>query len=317
MNMPAGEPSYEIECRCGATLRGRRLAQTQIVSCTSCRRPVFILPTSPLPPDLLGSLAGGTAPEMPALKLAPHLRFWFGPMAAALVALSIVGVIIAAIVQRHRSNGSTGLSESAARWQWNARFEAAQAASNEGAYRTAANELAAAAALLQRFPDLAAGAPLRDFRRMRRQVDLLADLLPESIEEIMRHAIGQSAAEWQAIFRQRYAGQAVILDARVWRDSGGQFHVDYQLEAGGLPGEWDVQGLALLHRLPLQTPQRLFIGLRLADVSRTSRDAWAVRPQPDSGVLFTDETLLNGLSIAIDGELRDLLRRQAGWKADE
>jgi hypothetical protein len=109
----------------------------------------------------------------------------------------------------------------------------------------------------------------------------------------------------------------VIIDARLFRDSNGRYHIDYQLEAGGVAGEWDLQNLALLQRLPLQQPQRVFLGVRLADVSRTSRDRWTVRPAPNSGVLFTDPTLLAGLSLAVDHELATIIRRQAAWGADE
>jgi hypothetical protein len=298
-------------------LRGQRLADSQRVLCTGCGRPVFVLPLSPLPPELLGSLAGGTAPEFPALKLAGPGRFWVGPTVAAVVALAIVGVVIASIVHKYRpSNGSgiAGLSVSA---QWQARLEAANSAASEGAYRMAANELDAAASLRERFPFVASNDDYRSFRRTHRQVALLADLLPESLEEIVRHSLGQPDKEWQAVFRDRYAGRAIILDARFFVDASNRIVVDYQLEAGGLPGEWDIQSLALLARLPLKTPQRLLIGVRLAEVARTSRDGWSVRPQPESGVLLTDESLLSGLSIVVDSELREVLRRQAEWKADD
>jgi len=315
--MATTEPRYEIECRCGAVVRGQRLAASQSVACTGCGRPVYVLPMSPLPPELLGSLAGGTAPEFPALKLAGPTRFWVGPSVAAVVALAIVGVVIASIVHRYRlSNGSgtSGLSVSA---QWQARLEAANSAVSEGAYRMAANELDAAASLRDRFPFVASNEDYRSFRRTHRQVALLADLLPESVEEIVRHSLGQPDKEWQAVFRERYAGRAIILDARFFVDASNRIVVDYQLEAGGLTGEWDIQSLALLAKLPLKTPQRLLIGVRLAEIARTSRDGWSVRPQPESGVLLTDESLLAGLSIVVDSELREVLRRQAEWKADD
>jgi hypothetical protein len=317
--MPVAELNYEIECRCGAAVRGQRLAVSQALPCPACGRPVFILPMSPLPAELLGSLAGGTAPEYPALKLAGLRRFWLGPLAAGLAALAVVGVVIASIVSKYRPtvDGSPRLAGMSASAQWQARLEAAQSAVSDGAYRIAANELDAAASLRERFPFVASNEDFREFRRRHRQVALLADLTPESIEEIMRHSLGQPDKEWQAVFRERYAGKAVILDARFFREISGRFHVDYQLEAAGLTGEWDVQSLALLERLSLQSPQRLLIGMRLAEVVRTSRDAWAVRPQPDSGVLFTDESLLGGLSIMIDSELREVLRRQAEYKADD
>jgi hypothetical protein len=317
--MPPGEPIYAIDCRCGAILRGRRLAESQILPCTACGQPIFVLPFSPLPPELLGSLANGTTPEFAALKPSAPLRFWIGPAVGAILALAVVSAVVASIVSKYRTGpvGEFRLSSRAAGEQWKQRVDAAQAAIGEGAYRIANNELGSAEALLNQFPDVADREALRGFRRTRRQVAVLADLLPESVEEIMRHALGQSDPEWQAVFRDRYAGRSVILDTRVFRDHSGQFHVDYRLDVAGLSGSWDLQGLKLLERLPLQQPQRLFFAMRLADVSRVSRNGWAVRPQPDSGVLLTDESLLSGLSIAVDPELRQVLHRQAKWEHDD
>jgi hypothetical protein len=315
--MLAVEPTYEIECRCGTMLRGRRMAQSQTVPCPSCGKPVFVFPTSPLPQEMLGSLASGTAPDHPALRLTGAVKFWLGPAIAGGLALIVVGIVITTIVQRHRANASGGLVTSGTpTQQWDARLEAAKAAIADGAYRTAATELDAAAIVRDRFPSVANDSDYRSFRRMHRQVAVLADLSPESVEEIMRHALGQSDKEWQAVFRERYAGKAIILDAPFFFNASGRLVIDYQLEAGGLHGEWDLQSLALLSRLPLKTPQRLFIGFRLSDISRTGRDTWSVRPQADSGVLFSDESVLGGLSITIDGELRGVLRRQAGWEDD-
>jgi hypothetical protein len=317
--MPPGEPTYAIDCRCGAVARGRRLAESQIVACTACGQPVFVLPISPLPAELLGSLATGTAPEFAALKPSAPIRFWVGPAAGAILALVVVGAVVASIVNKYRTGppGEFRLSSRAAGEQWKQRVEAAQSAIAEGAYRTALGELNSAAALQERFPDVADREAIRCFRRTQRQVAVLADLLPESVEEIMRHALGQSDPEWQAVFRDRYAGRSVILDSRVFRDHSGQFHVDYRLEVAGLSGNWDLQGLTLLQRLPLQQPQRLFIAMRLAEISRVGRNGWAVRPQPNSGVLIIDESLLSGLSIAVDPELRHVLRRQAQWEHED
>lgn len=316
--MPLAETRFEIDCHCGARVEGVRLAQAQTVTCPSCARSMFVLPSSPLPGELLGSLAGGTAPDHAAMRLSPSTKFWFGPAAAGLAALVIVGVVIASIVNRYRpaKNGVATAKSPSPREEYQQKMESAKAAIAEGAYRTAANDLLVAAELRERFAFIAEIDDAKTFRSMHRQVALLADLSPESVEEIVRHSLGLPDKEWQAIFAERYLGKSVLLDARFFLDAAGRYHVDYQLDVGGMAGEWDVQALALLHRLPLKTPQRLLIGFRLAEIARTGRDGWAVRPQPDSGVLFADESLLSGLSIAIDGPLREVLQRQARWEAD-
>jgi hypothetical protein len=314
--MPFGEAKFEIDCLCGAKVAGARLAHGQTVQCASCGRAVYAFPTSPLPAGMLGSLAGGTAPDQLALQFPQSTRFWLGPAAAGLIAFAIVGVVIASIVQRYRPATNEATVGLPPREEYQRRLDAANAAIAEGAYRTATNELDAAAALRSRFALVSENEDERTLRAQHRQVSLLADLSPESVEEIMRHSLGQPDREWQAVFAERYLGKSAILDARFFLDAAGRFHIDYQLDCAGLPGEWDVQSLALLHRLPLKTPQRLFIGFRLAEIARTGREGWAVRPQPDSGVLFINESLLGGLSIPIDGQLREVLQRQARWEAD-
>jgi hypothetical protein len=316
--MPLRVANFEIDCLCGVKVAGARFAHGQTVQCPSCSRPLYVFPESPLPTELLGSLAGGTAPDHPALRFQQATRFWLGPAAAGLIALAIVGVVIASIVQRYRpaKTGNGATMRLPPQEEFKQRLEAAKTAIAEGAYRTATNELDAAATLRSRFKFVSEDEDERTLRAHHRQVALLADLSPESVEEIMRHSLGQPDREWQSVFAERYLGKSLILDARFFLDAAGRYHVDYQLDCAGLPGEWDLQSLALLHRLPLKTPQRLFIGFRLAEIARTTREGWAVRPQPDSGVLFTDESLLGGLSIPIDGQLRDVLQRQARWEAD-
>src|SRR5437763_16533312 len=277
-------PTFAVACACGATARGPRTARSQVVPCPGCAKPLFVFPIPPLPPDLVGRGAPGTAPEHAALRLPPRVRFWLVPAAAALLALAAVGVVIASIVRSHRAGAEPALTEGKARELLDARLEAANAALGEGAYRTACQDLDAARGLHGRFPRLLEPDQLRRLARRVRQAALPADLLPEALGEIMRHALGQSDREWQAVFRERYAGRAVVLDARVYRDAAGRFLIDYQLDASGLAGEWDVQALQIFQRLPLAQPQRLLFGVRLADVGRTARDRWAVRPLPDSGL---------------------------------
>ena len=47
-----------------------------------------------------------------------------------------------------------------------------------------------------------------------------------------------------------------------------------------------------------------------------ARDRWTVIPEPDSGVLVTDPLVLTGLSVPVDDDLTELMRRQAKWDSD-
>lgn len=308
---------FEIECRCGAIARGSRLAQSQTVVCAQCGQRLFVFPASPFQSAASSSAMIDTTPEHPVLAAPTPVRFWLGPAAAAVGALVVVGVVIGALVRWNRPVDSPSLSASIAESTDLARhYEAARTAIAEGAYRTAAMHLNAIQRLRPQFPRAILPESDGAIERLRRQLALLADLSSESIEEIMRHSIGQSDAEWQAVFRDRYAGRAVILDARMFRDAGGRIHIDYQLDSSGLAGEWDVQNCALFHRLPIQQPQRVVVGLRLAGITRSGRDRWVVRPSPDDAVLLTDRSLLAGLSIAADNEFVEVLRKQSEWDVD-
>src|SRR5207302_539254 len=83
-----------------------------------------------------------------------------------------------------------------------------------GSYRTALRELDAAGELHVRFPRQLEPDKARELTRWRPQVALLADLLAESVNEIVRHSIGLADREWDAVFRERYAGRSLLLDAR-------------------------------------------------------------------------------------------------------
>jgi hypothetical protein len=310
---PAAPPPFAVECACGTVVRGARSPKPQVLTCAGCGKPVFVFPAA-------ASVFGPAAAAAPMPAWAGRLRFWLPPAAAAVLALAVVGMVIAAIVRGHRPapGVATGaeVSEARAAILLTDRHNAAHAALEEGSYRLALRELDAARDLLARHPRAVDPERANQLRRWRRQADLLADLLPESVSDIVRHSVGRADREWDAVFRERYAGKSLVLDARVFRDAAGHVHVDYQLEAAGGVGEWDFDQLKLLDGLPLQQPQRLMFGFRLRAVRRLARDRWTVVPEPDSGVLLTDPVVLTGLSVPADDELSEVLRRQAAWVTD-
>jgi hypothetical protein len=310
--MPPAPPTFAIECACGAWARGYRQPRPQVLTCAGCRAPVFVYPAA--------ASMFGPAPPPPASDWPALMRFWLPPVAAAVLALAVVGVVIAAIVRSHRpvteTDSGPDVSETRAAMLLNDRFAAAKAALEEGSYRLARDEIDAARRLIGGYPNAIDSDRGRQLARWRRQADLLADLLPESVAEIVRFSVGRADKEWESIFRERYAGRTVVLDARVFRDATGHVQADYRLEAAGAAGAWDLDKLRLLEPLPLQQPQRLVFGFRLRGIRRLARDNWAVVPDPNSGVFLTDPIVLTGLSVPADNELIDVLRRQAQWDPD-
>lgn len=311
--------TFAVECPCGGIARGERRAQPQLAPCPTCGKALFVFPVSPALPALLENVSPSALqrvrlPKLP--DLSPRVRFWFAPSAAAVLGLVAVGFVIASIVRGTRAEDRRPMTAARAATELadaEARFSDL---CERGSYHVAAEEMKAAYDLWRRFPRALPDDRARLLRRRARQAALVADLSPESLGEIVRHAAGLDAREWQIVFDRRYRNKGVILDAQVTRLSGGRYAVDYQLDDDGLAGEWDFEELALVKALNLAKAERLILGLRLAAVERIGRDRWVVRPQPDGGVLFTEPLLFAQLSVPVDDALRERLRTQAEWDAD-
>jgi hypothetical protein len=194
---------------------------------------------------------------------------------------------------------------------------AGQEALARGNFRRAADELDAARILLEQHSGSAGAAETRRVAQLQRQAALLADLMSESLGEILQRAAGQQEEEWQAQFERRYQGRAVVFDADVARAAGGHFTLDYQVRAGPEPARVDVSDLKLLAALPRERPPRLLFGARLAAVRREPGGTWVVQFDPDSGVLLTDlDAVTACCPPPIDEATAALVKRQSGWLAE-
>lgn len=304
---------YHLDCPCGSTVEGERQPHGQVVHCPQCGRAMQVFPASPLP------FAGRVPKEEPPPVRSPagprRLRFWLLPgLAAAGTLALVVGLTVWLL---HRPGGAPVASEQTeeqAREQFASFLAHAKRSAGEGAYHSASRELSEALRLCDLFPQLSPASVVK-LRGELWQTKLLADLSGESLQEIVRHAIGLGDAEWKIIFEERYANKAVVFDVRIDPNTGGVPRIDYVLEAADTAVELDTGSLDLWQHLPLRQPTRCLFGARLADVTRDG-GRWAVRFRPGSGVLFTDPDLLGGLSFAVDDELRGVLRRQSEWAAD-
>lgn len=314
---PAGAPvPYEITCTCGQQASGYRQPRHQVVRCRACNREFFVLPQSPLPP-VTGVLTNGQ-PAAPPVSSQPHLRIWLWPLAAA-AGTAVVVILTLALVFFYPFLGRTSRPATAvtAPADLAGRIDAGRKALAEGKYQQAVKELEAARALRERHPQALSAAAGRQLNQLHRQAALLADLLTESLEEILRHAAGLEKGEWQEVFARRYQGKAFVFDAEVRRDAAGRYAMDYRLRAGDEPVRLELGELKLLRALPLDEPRRLLFGARLASARREERGAWVVRLDPDSGVLLTDPSEATACCAnPPDADLREVLERQAAWIAD-
>lgn len=297
-------PRYEIVCLCDTRLAGLRGRAPQVVRCPGCGRDNFILPQSPLP----AVAAPGDKPAALRPPSGKRRAVWLVPLATALLFLGLGGAYLAvrwflplpaqeksaaAALERHRSRGRTALSD--------------------GNFQVAAGELHIALGIAERDATLLRPAQFRQLAQLHRQAALLADLLHEPLTDLLQLAAGLADQEWQAVFKRTYQTKAVVFDAEVRRTADGQYEISYVIWDGKAAARLHLEDVHLLKDLPLDRPQRLIFGVRLAEVQRRA-EQWHLRLVPESGVLFTDQPAVEAcLFVTGDEELREVLERQAEW----
>jgi hypothetical protein len=294
---------YEVKCPSGHPVAGLRKAHHQVVPCAQCGQRIFVLPYSPLPsPEEPGSVAAAQ----------PPLRPWRLPAVAALFTLAIVILVFTIWLGALRSP-KAGVVEDARE-----HIEAGKTALAEGRMRRAVEAFDAAFKVRQLGPTPLSSLEERQLRQWQRQASLLADLLSESLEEILLQAARSQPEEWLAQFAQRYKGagkaNAVVFDSEVWRDNTGKLRLRWELDAGAERARIDLGDLALLRARPLDKPTRLLFGARLASVAREPPGMWVVRFEEDSGVFLTEREAAAGCCPPpLDEELMKVLERQRQW----
>lgn len=306
---PAIAVPFEVTCLCGTVARGLRQPRHQVLTCAGCGRRVFILPLSPYLADAL------TAPPAPTPHPSPRARSpWHRPLLAALLTLLAAAAILTALLPYllHLT-----FPQPAPR-TFADYMHAGQRALAQGKFQSAARELRTAWGWQNAHRDEVSLAQRRQLTQLYRQADLLSDLLSESLEEILRHAADliRDPEEWRREFAKRYKGKAVVFDAEVRPDPARQFQLDYVVFQDDRPAQLELTDVQLLHLLPLQKPERLLIGLRLARVDLEAGGVWVIRFEPDSGVLLTDPEAAAACCLQPVEDLEEVVRRQRLWQAD-
>jgi hypothetical protein len=123
-------------------------------------------------------------------------------------------------------------------------------------------------------------------KQLQRQAALLADWPGEPLDQLLGRTAKLNEEEWQAVVG-KYVGKAIVFHAEVRRDASRQYHAKL-FGAKTLTLRLELQPLTLLNYLPLEAPEAILFGARLAEVRRTGPDTFAIRVQPASGVLLTD-----------------------------
>jgi hypothetical protein len=299
--------------------RGARLPVHQVIRCAGCGDELFILPLSRLP-RVDTSVSRRRLPAAAGRALA-RWRLWALPaLAAVLTVLVLVAAyhfLVAPLVAPRAPAADVaqrGVKASGDAVAAFGRLAAAHTQMSRGNFRLALADLRAACTLreLPAWPR----ALRQELAQLQRQAELLADLMGESLSEVLAHAAAVQEKEWQADFRHRYRGKAVVFDLEVRAGPDGRFEHDWLLRARDEPARLELSDLELLHRVPLDRPQRLLFGARLAAVLREPGRGWVVRLDPDSAVLITDAGAAVACSLSPEEpEVRALLERQAEWAA--
>ena len=299
-----------------------RRVHYQTVSCTGCGQPLFVLPVSAYPsPEQLGKPEPAPAAAESAYPFPFSLVFrpWGLPLLAAI--LTLIGVIIAYALILPRLGPSAVPEEDRLSPEEKVRMhlKAGQRALAEGSFRLALAELDQALEVRDRDSPALSLSENRRLNQLHREAALLAALLRKSLEEILHEAATvRRDEEWQAQFRENYKDRAVIFDDVVRREADGRCSLAvYEVRVSGAPARLELGELKLLQALPLERPQRLLFGARIAGVAREAPGIWVVRFRPDSGVLLTDPEAVAACSpVPLDDELHKVLQRQAMWAAE-
>ena len=289
---------FSVKCPAGHLLRGQRQHRHQVIRCPECEADVFVLPLSPFASD-----------QAKARRIRGTSWLWPVVIAAATLAVVVSAVLVLLGALRTKPEDSPDVQ---------AHLSASEHALEAGRLHAAAQELTKARQLALQWPDALSPAELRVLNQQLRETSLLADLLSESLEEILERAAHLPEEEWKAQFEKRYRGpqaaNAVVFDAEVQQIGLRRYRLDWELFAGQEPARVEIDELQMFEGLPLQEPRRLLFGARLGSIQREQNGVWVVRFEPHSGVLLTDP---RAVSIRypgpVDDEIKNLLERQRRW----
>jgi len=229
-------------------------------------------------------------------------------------AFAVVIIAFAIVFQLSKTNNSNSSRDSRTAAQ---HFTDGAKLLSQGRFHEAITELDEALALREKQPDALSAADRKSLTQAHREAHLYADLLNESVEDILFQAAAEpDDQEWQAAFADRYKGKGVIFFAGIRRDVSDRWVLDYDVFVRNKPARIDWENLQLLRDLHLNQPHRLLLGVRLANIEPEIGGTWVVRLEPGSGVLITNAEAIGKVSSRPPEGLEEVLKRQAGWVAE-
>ncbi len=326
---------FAVRCRCGRVSEGVRQPKPQVVICSGCQEPLFVMSQSALPrPTGLDSDSKRGRRKIRPSASAESERTAAPPVwrLRPQVALAAVALLVGATTY----------------WGWHAqrraRFSAElESAMTDGRQALAKGDLLTASQRLEVADRAARGLGLTTSTE-RRAVNLFAeaqiwlDLSPRSMEDFFlaraRRATPWDASSAEFEFAQDYRGRTLIVDGWVTRTErwvtpppGNRRHkvdapqpkqtfvpvLDWGLAGETYRAELDLRHISRLDHLPPRESARVVFGVTIAGLQRASDDPqkWLIQVEPDSLVLLTvEEPLLRSGWPEHDDDLADVLSRQ-------
>ena len=312
--VPQSDQPYEVPCACGAAVRGRRAPMWQIVKCPECGLRVFVLPADvypgPRPRPVEGAVIDAPARRTlarrmlgaagrPAKAVAERLsgplrrvRAQFTPF--RLVLLGIAGAIggtlyVVTSMQGHEQ-ARVDLQTTPAR---------ASAALDSGdlVEATALYRLAADAVRLLGRSDVES----RHVLQMAAELEVLEQLAPNSIDEMIQHAAAQpptQPGQPENLLSAQNRNTWIVIDgnvARVTTRRGSPAEIDYPL----VVEERTVDFAGFDHLLELKDGsifERVIVAGKLLKIGRTP-GRWTVTVDAKSAFLWCDPRTCHFLGL--------------------
>lgn len=298
---------FEVACRCGAMCRGQRQKHHQETRCPACQRLVFVLPQSALGQEG-NSLSFASRAQQP-------WPIWLAPLLAGSLSL-LACVAVYFLILRSLVN-SPPPDNADPRQTIQDRVAAARSALSREDFPTARNELLAARAALEQSPGALTATDLQPLHQLWSEVDLMASWAGEPLDLIVTRNMKLKEEEWQAVAANRYVGRGMVFDVIVRRDAAGLYSTTFRREAANQLLRLQLHNQSLLKYLPLNEPQRLLLGARLAEIRRDDKGFVLVRLEPDSCVLLTEAAVISACAPAVDtAGLPEVTERQRRWVLD-
>lgn len=296
---------FQVPCACGHVMTGFRLAQHQVLACSRCGQPVFVMPRSPLPP--VAPLPAGSQGLPTAVTPPAPRRRWLGPAVAVLVTGALVALVFVVLINYLTGEGQVTGEEI------QTHYRQGKQALAEGDFGAAARELAQASDGLARNATALSPAEGKELRQLAREAALLADWPGEPLEAVLQRAAQLKDPEWQRVV-DLSRGKAFVFAVELRRDPAGRYHQRFLRPEAARLLRLELDNLLFLKQLPLQEGRPVLFAARLVDVQREAEGPASVRLDPASGTLLTALPVARLQCLQVpEPKWQEVIARQKQW----